>query len=242
MQIQKSHYGLNKERTPMMNKKFLFISLLSIVQSNFCMDLVDVVPEPELVLGADGHEWTQIRRGNPAALVPFFDLVVAWKSDHIPEIGLKLEEHPNHCFGVVRSEFDLLVLDRVCPPDFVCLNEVPSLTVRLLTCAEARSWMRCPDKQPLAGEWMARMKLNKLRIENLMPSERLHYFRGQVLDESKKRQVCLLGLRKRVGNVIAQCPRDIVRLIAKQIPDGDAHIKLAQTNPWWTRLVFEDKK
>jgi len=217
------------------NKKLLFLTLLSIVQSNFAMD---EIPKPELVRLDDGHEWTQIRRGNPAALEPFFGLIVAWKSDDIPDKGIILEGHPNHGFGRIITVFDSIVLYRSWPNSDVDFSKVTLIALRLLTCKEAQSFMH-----NFAHE--------KLTTENLIPSERIKYFRGRAFEkccpeksasERKDEAVSLLALRKRKGNLVAQCPKEIVHLIAEQTFDGWVHQLRAKNDPEMlpgAGLVFE---
>jgi hypothetical protein len=233
-----------------MNKKLLLLALLSIVQSNFCMD---VVPKPQLVLCADGHWWTQIGHGDPVA-ASFLDVIVAWESDDISGKGLKLEGHPNHCFGTLLDEDfaqRALALYRVSPSATAMAS---SLTVRLLTCAEARSWMRSPHTQPSAGVWEKELELTKLKIENLMPSERIKYLRCRAFEkcfpersvsERKSEAVSLLALKRRGGNLVAQCPKEIVRLMVEPLFDAWVHRLQVNKDPEMlpgALLVFEDKK
>ncbi len=223
-----------------MIKKFLLLSLLSIAQLYFGMDVVDVVPEPELVRLDDGHEWTLIRKNNPAALVPFLDLAVAWRSDDISDKGMILEEHPNHGFGIIVTVFDSLVLHRDWPHPDVEFSKVPLIAVRLIMCKEARSFMRS--------------RVMKLTTENLIPSERIKYLRGRAFEkccpaknasERKDEAICLLALRKRKGNLVAQCPKEIVHLMVEPLFDAWVHQLRAKNDPEMilgAQLVFEDKK
>jgi hypothetical protein len=130
----------------------------------------------------------------------------------------------------------------VWPHEHVILGEVPSLTVRLLTCAEARSWMRSPNTQPSAGAWIAIAQLNRLKLRNLMSNERLQYFlnhapefrtrewRTRARMESEQTLVCLLGLRRRSGNLVAQCPKQIMELIARQVLDAQMRTLIMNAN------------
>jgi hypothetical protein len=241
----------------MMNKKFLFISFISIVQSNFCMD---VVPEPELVRLEDGHEWTRIT--DPRQVNALVNDVVAWRSDDIPGKGLKLDGHPDHHYAKIIDYSDGLEpkLCRVWPHDPVILGEVPSLTVRLLTCAEARSWMRSANTQPSAGAWVALMQppLREVRVNNLLPRERTEYFRSRIFKrsfpdsagETSREAHCLLALQKfRKGSVVARyCSKDTVRLIARFIVghyDDAVRVLRESGNADFqpnALLIFEQKK
>jgi len=224
-----------------MNEKCLFLILLSIIQSNFCMD---VVPEPELVHLDDGHEWTCLPGGeyvwqNADAFVreqkrylaPFIQKVVALRSGQmdrlIGNINKINEDDPTEYVFL----FDNNTFDRRFYYYYGggMTLEIPSdALLRLITLKEAHWWIEALQAGHL---WPQRWGSARHRegdvtcvtISNLMPSEQIKYFRNTALKTFWPVQRLLHIARKDPGSALYQCSKDVVRLIEKAVIDSEAH-------------------
>ncbi len=199
----------------------LIISLLA-VQSNFCMQ-PDFAKKVHL---DDGHEWTQIKEKEDGE--SFVEKVVAYRSNHESlqgEWAYQISPEDETCYGI----FDLVQAPdgekyilyihgnaAVIPSTYATL-----VYMRHLTLAEARHW----DCMIQSGDLMLPRCFahegEGISLDSLISSEQKKYFRNQVHKTFWPTHRLLWLGHKDSGSPLRILPKDIIRLLARQVFEAE---------------------
>jgi hypothetical protein len=197
--------------------------------------------QPDFVLLDDGHKWIEI--GQWQQVGPFAGKVVAWRSSRSWTFGsFKIKEDDPTCFGFINPapELDYYSGYRI----WGCLNAPRSLllvsnpekwfSMRLLTLAEARHWTQALKTGDITTAHLSESnedKASKIRLDNLMLSERRKYFRNQVRKTFWPTHRLLWLGRSDSGSAFYGVPKDIVRLLARQVFEAEVDDVVKKAKP-----------
>jgi hypothetical protein len=191
--------------------------LLFAVQLNFCM-------QPETVLLDDGYEWTNTK--NRQHIEPFAGKVVAYRSGRRWWVQMKglMSSTPWPPAGM----YMFYTYGNAC----IFLHNHSSSYIRRITLSEARDWNHALKngeiKMPTNDDAPER---DGLSLDTLMPSEQRKYFCNQV-HKTFWETHRLLWLGKRDQNCILNAlPRDIVRLLARQVFEAEVDEVVKKAKP-----------
>jgi len=209
-------------------KKISLIGLFGIALPTFCMDV-----NPEIQVLDDGLPWQMFHDLNDAASLVKGKVVA---TRHVGENGSYPyyqihNKYPTYyaisngwnwagCFAKIRQDNKRAAPTREDLKSYNC-------AVRLLSWDEARHLARAWANKEFScnNEFLRASFPDKLSLDNLIPQERIKYFREQVSKNKWERErLFWIGNKKSPESPLRLLPRDVIRsALAKHIFHAEAY-------------------